>query len=82
MEIGVLAGRPVGAKSDVGWPTIEVHTEGFERIDGHFPLYWDDETGKLWLEISRLENEVLYVNALAAGIGSNDIWGRPQFSRL
>ena len=61
-----------GAQGD-GLPTIESHTTGFERLDGFFPLYWDDDAGNLWLEIGRLGVEVLYVNALAAGVGSNDI---------
>ena len=54
-------------------PTIEAHTEGLERFDGLFPLHWDDDTGTLWLEIGRLGEEVLHVNTLAAGVGSNDI---------
>ena len=61
------------AQADGGLPTIESHTAGFERLDGFFPLYWDDDTGTLWLEIGHLGDEVLYVNALAAGVGSNDI---------
>lgn len=62
-----------GAQGGAGLPTIESHTAGFERLDGFFPLYWDDDAGTLWLEIERLGVEVLYVNALAAGVGSNDI---------
>ena len=70
-----IAGFPgtVYAQEDGVLPAIESHTEGFERLDGFFPLYWDDDTGTLWLEIGRLGVEVLYVNALAAGVGSNDI---------
>lgn len=54
-------------------PSIEEKTAGMQKIDGLFPLYWDEATGKLWLEISRLDTEVLYISGLAAGIGSNDI---------
>ena len=61
------------AQTDSGWPTIESFTNGFEAIDGYFPMFWDDEAGALWLEVSRLDEEVLYVNSLAAGVGSNDI---------
>ena len=61
------------AQAGGGLPTIEAHTNGFERFDGLFPLYWDDDTGTLWLEITRLGEEVLHVNTLAAGVGSNDI---------
>lgn len=42
-------------------------------MDGYFPFYWDAKTGKIWLEINRLNTEFLYVNSLAAGVGSNDI---------
>ena len=63
------------AQSDDGWPTVESFADGFEVIDGYFPMYWDDEKGALWLEVSRLggDSEVLYINSLATGVGSNDI---------
>ena len=61
------------AQADGSLPAIESHTAGFERLEGFFPLYWDDDRGTLWLEIGSLGVEVLYVNALAAGVGSNDI---------
>ena len=67
--------RPAAAqeRENGGLPAIEAHTAGFDRFDGFFPLYWDDSTGTLWLEIGRLGEEVLHVNTLAAGVGSNDI---------
>ena len=62
-----------GQSSEEALPTIEVKTDGMEKLDGYFPLYWDDQAGTLWLEVGRLGAEVLYVNSLAAGVGSNDI---------
>ena len=59
--------------NDGAWPTIETKTDGMEKLNGYFPLYWDDRAGTLWLEVGRLGAEVLYVNGLAAGVGSNDI---------
>ncbi|MCH6547769.1 MAG: zinc-dependent metalloprotease [Gemmatimonadetes bacterium] len=56
-----------------------------QRIDGFFPLYWDDDAGQLWMEISRFDTEVLHLNGLAAGLGSNDIGldrGRMSGSRI
>jgi hypothetical protein len=44
-----------------------------KKVSGFFILYWDNATGKLWLEIDKLDLEFLYVNSLATGIGSNDI---------
>ena len=43
------------------------------KIDGYFPLYWDERTGSLFLEIPRFDTDFLYVAGLAAGLGSNDI---------
>ena len=54
-------------------PRIEDRTNGMQKIDGYFPLYWDERTGSLWLEIPRFDSEFLYTTGLAAGLGSNDI---------
>jgi len=54
-------------------PTIEDRTATMRKLDGYFPLYWDERTGNLWLEIPRLDNDFLLATGLAAGLGSNDI---------
>ena len=54
-------------------PSIASRTANFEKLDGFYPLYWDEQTGNLYLEIPRLNEEVLYQTGLAAGLGSNDI---------
>ncbi|MDP6371154.1 MAG: zinc-dependent metalloprotease [Vicinamibacterales bacterium] len=66
----VLAPAGVAAQE---MPTIEDKTAGMERINGYFPMYWDDAAGTLWLEISRFDSEELYLSGLSAGLGSNDI---------
>lgn len=48
-------------------------TRTLERIDGFVPMYWDAVAGKLWLEVRRLGQEILYISSLPAGVGSNDI---------
>src|SRR5688572_1050403 len=53
--------------------SIAERTKNFQKIDGFYPLYWDDAAGTLYLEIPRLNEEVLYQSGLAAGLGSNDI---------
>lgn len=40
---------------------------------GYFDFYWDESSGKLLLAIDQFDTELLYVNSLAAGVGSNDI---------
>jgi len=44
-----------------------------QKLDGFFPMYWDERAGSLWLEISRFDSDFLMSNGLAAGLGSNDI---------
>lgn len=53
--------------------TIEERTSGMKKLDGYFPLYWDERTGAMFLEISRLDTEFLFNSGLSAGLGSNDI---------
>src|SRR5690606_15785546 len=54
-------------------PPIVEKTAGLQKLEGFLPLYWDEQQGKLWLEINRWNTELLYYESLAAGIGSNDI---------
>ncbi|MCF1750285.1 zinc-dependent metalloprotease [Mariniradius sediminis] len=43
------------------------------RKEGFVTILTDENKGKVYLEISRLDSEFLYVNSMPAGIGSNDI---------
>ena len=43
------------------------------RMAGLLPLYWDPKSGKLYLEIPHLDEDVLYVDSLPYGVGSNDL---------
>jgi len=54
-------------------PSIGEKTSGMRAYPGYFPLYWDAQTGKLWLEIDKFDTEFLYVHSLPAGLGSNDV---------
>jgi hypothetical protein len=44
-----------------------------EATEGFFTYYFDQNEDKLWLKVTELNNEFLYANYLAAGVGSNDI---------
>jgi hypothetical protein len=67
-------GGRAGAATAAGPPpSIETRTTGMRKIDGYFPLYWEDRTGNLFLEIPRFDTDFLYATGLAAGLGSNDI---------
>jgi hypothetical protein len=54
-------------------PTIEEKTKGFKKQEGYFNFYWDENAGKIWLEIDKLDSGILYQTSLPAAIGSNDI---------
>ena len=43
------------------------------KQEGFFTFYTDEEKGKIYLEVDKLDFEFLYVNSMPAGIGSNDI---------
>jgi len=69
---------PVAAASTTasmapGLPTIASRTAGLTKRDGFFPLYWDERTGKLYLEIPAMDQEFIYFTSLPWGVGSNDI---------
>ncbi|MBA4053156.1 MAG: peptidase [Marivirga sp.] len=44
-----------------------------KSLPGYFEFYYDDKKDKLFLVIDKFNQEFLYVNSLAAGVGSNDI---------
>jgi len=56
----------------VGWLPAQDFTK-MTKKEGFVPFYLDEEKGKIYLEISSLNQELLYVNTLTSGIGSNDI---------
>src|SRR5215831_1812426 len=73
--LGFLVAIPLQAQAQTGGrsQSIEERTAGMRKLDGYFPLYWDERTGTLWLEIPRFNTEILYSTGLSAGLGSNDI---------
>lgn len=54
-------------------PGIEEKTKSLKKYEGFFNFYWDEVSGKIWLEIDKPDTEILYVNSLPAAIGSNDL---------
>lgn len=53
--------------------SISEKTSGMDHYEGYLDFWWDEAEGKIWLEIDKLDEEILYVNSMAAGMGSNDI---------
>ena len=68
--IVVAQNLPAGRQ---GLPTIEEKTKEFKKYEGFLNFYWDENAGKIWLEVDKLDSEVLYFTSLPAGLGSNDV---------
>jgi len=70
----IAAAQPAQQQQRPAAPqSVEDRTAGMKKIDGYFPLYWDERTGGMFLEIPRLDTEFLFSTGLSAGLGSNDI---------
>jgi len=65
--------KPQGDKPPEKLPSISEKVTGLQKIDGYMPLYWQPATGKLFMEIGRFNQEMLYQVSLPAGLGSNPV---------
>jgi hypothetical protein len=59
-------------------PNVQEKIAGMKHLDGLIPLDWDARAGKLYLEVQHLgpdgkSPDILYVNSLPFGAGSNDL---------
>jgi hypothetical protein len=64
-----VATQPATA-STVG---ISAKTAGMKHMAGYLPLDWDAKAGRLYLEIPRLNTDMLWTVSLPYGTGSNDL---------
>ncbi|WP_144312690.1 zinc-dependent metalloprotease [Terriglobus saanensis] len=44
-----------------------------KHLDGFVPLDWDAQSGKLYIEVPKLNSDMIYVDSLPYGTGSNDL---------
>jgi hypothetical protein len=52
---------------------IATRTAGMKAMPGLLPLHYDAVSGKLYLEIPHLDQDLLYTHGLPYGTGSNDL---------
>jgi Met-zincin/Domain of unknown function (DUF5117) len=78
--IAILAASPCAVRAQDSTtsrpkplPSIETKTAGMRKLAGFFPLYWDADQGTLFMEIPLFDTDVLDMDGLASGLGSNDI---------
>ena len=65
----VRAQQPTQPQRPAALQSIDDRTSGMKKIDGYFPLYWDERTGGLFVEISRFDSDFLFSTGLSAGLG-------------
>lgn len=53
--------------------SIEEKTKNMKAFPGFFPFYWEEVSGKVWLQVPAGTTELLYVTSLPSGLGSNDV---------
>jgi hypothetical protein len=70
---GVAVAEVTASKSPDRPMTIAERASGMKHLPGLLPLDWDEKRGRLYMEITRLNEDFLYIDSLPYGIGSNDI---------
>ncbi len=50
--------------------TISSLTQNLKRVEGFYPFFYDEKTGKIFLEIDRWNEDFLYFTTLPEGIGN------------
>ena len=61
------------ASSGGALPGIEAKTSAMRHMPGFLPLHWDARNGRLYLQIPKLDTDMLYFDSLPYGTGSNDL---------
>src|SRR5688572_8058169 len=57
---GQRGGAGAGAGRADAIPSIADRTSGMKKVDGFFPLYWDEAGGRLFVEVPKLDTEILH----------------------
>ncbi|TDR16770.1 zinc-dependent metalloprotease [Marinicella litoralis] len=71
MSFASLAEAPEPAAADK--KDIATFTADMQKHSGFVDFYWDETSGKIYLEIAQFNTDLLYVYYLQSGVGSNDI---------
>ncbi|QKJ30192.1 zinc-dependent metalloprotease [Mucilaginibacter mali] len=64
--------RPGEGRANPGGPatTIAAVTQNLKKFDGYFNFYYDEKSGKIYLEIDKFDKEFLYFSSLVDGVGN------------
>jgi len=62
---------PVRTQTATPATSIANFTKDFKKFEGYFNFYYDEKTGKVFLEVSKFDQEFLYFSSLTDGAGRN-----------
>ena len=68
-----IAQRKKKPVANTNTSAIASKTNGMKKYEGFFNFYYNEKEDKILVEIDKFDQEFLYVNSLASGVGSNDI---------
>jgi hypothetical protein len=80
--LGCGASTPRATAASPSPPAPNASAQKLERKDGFLPLLWDESAGRIFLEVSRIGEDLLYLDSLVTGFGSSNIGlDRSEFGR-
>ena len=50
-----------------------LNKKDLKTYEGYLDFYYEESTDKIYLKVEKLNEDFLYINSLASGVGSNDI---------
>ncbi|NND07028.1 MAG: DUF5117 domain-containing protein [Saprospiraceae bacterium] len=57
----------------VVWSQSVLDNDELHNSSGLFTTYYDDDKGKMYMEVSNLDSSFIYVSSLSQGVGNNDL---------
>lgn len=63
----------LGFCSSLCFAQLNLSQTQFQKFEGFFNFHYDSSNDKIYMEVSDLEKEFLYISSLSSGVGSNDI---------
>ena len=57
----------------VAQATDDLDLAAFDRLDGFIDLYWDADTGRILIDVEKIDEPFIYQSSLSRGVGSNEL---------
>jgi len=68
LAVAIFIGLPAAAEA-----SDNLDLAAWDRLDGFVDLYWDEDTGRILVDVENLDQPFIYQSSLSRGVGSNDL---------